>query len=179
MVCLSAAVGCGDGARGPAATRDAAPPATCGGGQAQRTGDGTFYDADGSGNCSFDPSPDDLMVAAMNQTDYAGSAACGACAAIDGPDGSVVVRIVDRCPECSPGDIDLSADAFARIAAPVAGRVAIRWRYVACAVVGPVRYRFKEGSNPFWTARTTTTSSRPTAWAPGRSTCASPTSTVT
>ena len=33
-------------------------------------GDGTYYDADGTGACSFDASPDDLMVAAMNAPDF-------------------------------------------------------------------------------------------------------------
>jgi expansin (peptidoglycan-binding protein) len=136
-----------DGADAP----DAAPAVPCES-AAEHAGEGTYYDADGSGNCSFDPSPDDLRVAAMNQTDYDDSAACGACAAIDGPGGSITVRIVDRCPECAPGDVDLSAEAFAMIADPHAGRVEITWRYVPCEVSGPVRYRFKEGSNPFWTA---------------------------
>ena len=33
---------------------------------ADETGDGTYYAADGTGNCGFDASPDDLMVVAMN-----------------------------------------------------------------------------------------------------------------
>lgn len=115
-------------------------------------GEGTFYDADGSGNCSFPASPDDLMVAAMNETDYAGSAVCGACARVAGPDGEVTVRIVDRCPECAPGDVDLSAESFARIADPVDGRVAISWRFVPCELSGPIAYHFKDGSNPWWAA---------------------------
>src|SRR5688500_431718 len=80
-------------------------------------GEATYYDfADGSGNCGFPATPEDLMVAAMNHTDYAGSAACGACVRAVGPNGSVDVRIVDRCPECPAGDIDLSPEAFERIA---------------------------------------------------------------
>jgi expansin (peptidoglycan-binding protein) len=114
------------------------------------TGEGTYYAADGSGNCSFDPSPGDLMVAAMNQADYAGSAACGACITADGPRGSVTVRIVDRCPECARGDVDFSEQAFAKIASVSAGRVAISWRYVPCDVSGPIRYHFKDGSSAFW-----------------------------
>ena len=64
----------------------------------------------------------------------------------------MTVRIVDRCPECQAGDIDLSAEAFARIAEPAAGRVPITWQVVAGDVQGPVSYRFKEGSTRFWTA---------------------------
>jgi expansin len=119
----------------------------------QRTGEATYYDfADGSGNCGFPPTPDDLMVGAINQVDYADSAACGTCARIDGPDGSVDVRIVDRCPECPVGDIDLSPEAFAEIAPLSAGRVPISWHTIPCPVDGPVVYHFKDGSNPWWTA---------------------------
>jgi len=118
-----------------------------------RSGEATYYDfADGSGNCSFPATPDDLMVGAMNHVDYAGSAVCGSCVRIDGPDGSVDVRIVDQCPECPAGDIDLSPEAFALIAPLEAGRVPISWRYISCPVEGPVVYHFKEGSNPWWTA---------------------------
>jgi expansin len=117
------------------------------------TGDGTYYDfADGSGNCGFPATPNDLMVAAMNDTDYAGSAACGACVRIEGPMGSVDVRIVDRCPECPQGDIDLSPDAFSQIADLSAGRVSISWQYIECPVQGSVVYHFKDGSNQWWTA---------------------------
>ncbi|HEY9025355.1 MAG TPA: expansin EXLX1 family cellulose-binding protein [Burkholderiaceae bacterium] len=116
-----------------------------------RSGQGTYYGATGQGACSFDASSD-LMVAAMNDTDYAGSAACGEYATITGPRGTVTVRITDECPECAAGDIDLSAQAFAKIADPVAGRVAITWQVVAGDVSGPVQYRYKEGSTRYWTA---------------------------
>jgi expansin (peptidoglycan-binding protein) len=139
----------GDGGSGGHGS-DAAS-AVCGE-EPQHSGDGTYYDADGSGNCMFDPSPDDLMVAAMNEVDYGNSAACGACAEVEGPDGLILVRIVDRCPECAPGDLDFSREAFAMIAPIEAGRVDIRWRYVECPVEGPMSFRFKEGSNPYWTA---------------------------
>ena len=116
------------------------------------TGEGTFYGAMGGGNCTFDPSPDNLMVAAMNGPDYAGSAVCGQFVAVTGPKGAVTVRITDQCPECKSGDLDLSAEAFARIADPVAGRVPIRWHVVPGDVSGPVRYRYKEGSSRWWVA---------------------------
>lgn len=118
----------------------------------ERAGEATYYDADGSGNCSFDPSPGDLMVAALNAADYDGAAWCGACAAVDGPSGSVTVRIVDQCPGCAEGDLDLSPEAFERISPLAAGRVPITWRFVPCEVSGAMRYHFKDGSNPFWTA---------------------------
>jgi expansin (peptidoglycan-binding protein) len=117
-----------------------------------QTGEGTYYAATGAGNCSFDATPDNLMVAAMNHTDYAGSQMCGAFVQVEGPRGEIIVRIVDRCPECAPGDIDLSRESFALIADPVDGRVPISWRIVSPELAGPIVYHFKEGGNQWWTA---------------------------
>jgi expansin (peptidoglycan-binding protein) len=120
--------------------------------EGEHSGQATYYDfADGSGACSFDPSPNDPMVAAMNAPDYAGSAACGSCARVSGPGGEITVRIVDLCPECPEGNLDLSPGAFELIAPLEQGRVPITWRYVACDVSGPLDYRFKDGSNQWWT----------------------------
>jgi expansin (peptidoglycan-binding protein) len=116
-----------------------------------RSGEGTYYGATGEGACSFDASSN-RMIAAMNRTDYAGSAACGAYVTVTGPKGKVTVRITDECPECAAGDIDLSAEAFALIADPVAGRVPITWQVVAAELSSPVQYRYKEGSTRYWTA---------------------------
>jgi expansin (peptidoglycan-binding protein) len=118
-----------------------------------QNGEGTFYDfADGGGNCSFTPTPSDLMVGAMNNADYTNAWLCGAYVEITGPKGVVTVRIVDRCPECKPGDIDLSPQAFARIADLPQGRVPISWHLVSPPLNSPIVYQFKEGSNEWWTA---------------------------
>jgi expansin (peptidoglycan-binding protein) len=116
------------------------------------SGEGTYYNADGSGNCLFPATPGNLMVAAMNHTDYNNAALCGAYVAVNGPQGSVIVRIVDRCPECPQGDVDLSREAFAQIAALSAGRVPITWQLISYPVEGPIIYHFKDGSNQWWTA---------------------------
>lgn len=162
---LIGAVGCGDsgyvdddddgdgaGSTGPGG---GGPPIDtgCSGDPTVHEGEGTFYDfADGSGNCGFPATPNDLMVAAMNHVDYAGSAVCGACVEITGPNGQIKVRIVDQCPECPEGDIDLSPEAFENIAELSAGRIPITWTYAACDIGGPIVYHFKDGSNPYWTA---------------------------
>jgi expansin (peptidoglycan-binding protein) len=119
---------------------------------ATRSGEATYYDADGGGNCSFDPSPGDLMVGAMNQTDYRNSLICGAYIQVNGPKGAIVIRIVDRCPECPAGNIDLSREAFAEIADLVQGRVPITWKLLSPALSGPIVYRFKDGSSKWWLA---------------------------
>jgi expansin (peptidoglycan-binding protein) len=113
------------------------------------TGQATFYGATGAGNCSFEASSD-LMVGAMNEQDYENSQACGAYLSVTGPNGKVTIRIVDRCPECPPGAIDLSQQAFAKIAPVSAGRVSISWRLLSPAGLGSVAYRYKTGSSQYW-----------------------------
>lgn len=116
------------------------------------TGDATSYRATGVGNCSYEATPD-RMIAAMNQTDYQNSQACGAHVAVTGPNGATVtVRIVDRCPECRPGDLDLSAEAFAKLAAPSAGRIRISWTLLSPTPSGPIAYTYKGGSTQHWCA---------------------------
>jgi len=117
-------------------------------------GDGTWYDADGGGACGFEPhsSPSPLLIAAINQDDWAGALPCGACAEVVGPHGAVTVTIVDLCPECVKGDLDLSPAAFERIAPLVDGRVPITWRLAPCDVEGPAIWHFKRGTNPWWAA---------------------------
>ena len=116
------------------------------------TGVATYYDATGAGACSFDATPADLDVAAIDMPEWNDSAPCGECAAVTGPNGSVTVRIVDLCPGCETGHLDLSMEAFAKIADVSAGRVPITWQVVPCDVTGPVEYRYKEGSSQYWTA---------------------------
>lgn len=118
----------------------------------QREGEATYYGATGDGACMLGPSPDDLDVAAVNQPDWSGSSLCGACADVNGPKGKVSIRIVDLCPECKTGDLDMSPQAFDVIADHAAGRVPITWKLVSCDVSGPVRYKYKDGANAWWTA---------------------------
>jgi expansin (peptidoglycan-binding protein) len=133
------------------APADAPALVACTGEPIAAAGEATYYDADGTGRCSFERAPREL-VAALNGIDYAHGAWCGACLAVSGPGGEVVVRVVDRCPACKHGDLDLSRDAFARIAPLSAGRVRIAWREVPCPVAGPIAYQLKSGSNASWAA---------------------------
>lgn len=115
-------------------------------------GAATFYGATGGGNCMFDPG-DDPMVAAMNAADYEGSKACGAYVAVRSSSGvTITVRITDQCPECAVGQLDLSAQAFARLAAPSAGRIPITWTLLSPDLSGSVSIRYKTGSTRYWCA---------------------------
>ncbi|WP_322748466.1 MULTISPECIES: expansin EXLX1 family cellulose-binding protein [unclassified Frankia] len=119
------------------------------------TGDGTFYTlGDGTGNCLYEGAglEPGHAYAALNEADYENARMCGGYVRATGPRGTVVVKIVDRCPECKPGDIDFSPEAFATIADPVAGRVPISWQLISPANIGNLQYRIKEGSSAYWLA---------------------------
>jgi len=117
------------------------------------TGEGTYYDfANGDGACMFGPSPNDMLVAAMNAPDYQNASVCGEYVQVYGPKGQVTVRIVDLCPECKAGDLDFSPQAFAQIADLPQGRVDISWQVISPELNGPIAYHFKDGSNQWWTA---------------------------
>lgn len=111
-----------------------------------------YYPQIAPGNCSFDSIPGDLMIGAMNAVDYAGSQICGACVSITGPNGTVIIKIIDQCPECPEGNIDLSPEAFSKIADTLAGRVPIKWQVIPCNLGEPIEYHFKGDSNQWWTA---------------------------
>ena len=143
-----ALAGCG-GSDAP--TYDGPFSAFCMAARPQASGQATYYTADGTGNCSF-PADPTRMVAAINAVDYDTAAWCGACLAVSGPNGDVTVRVTDQCPGCKKGDLDLSKEAFGKIAALSAGRVPITWREVACDVTGPLAYEFKSGSSQYYAA---------------------------
>jgi len=128
------------------------PLALRGGANPIHQGVATYYDATGAGACSFDASPQDLMVAAMNAPDYDNAAVCGEYVTVSGPQAVITVRIVDLCPECEAGHLDLSQQAFAQIADPLLGIVPITWQVISPPLAGPIAYHFKEGSNQWWTA---------------------------
>jgi len=112
----------------------------------------TYYYATGGGACSFEASPSDLLVAAMNVAEYGTAAYCGAYVHVTGPRGEVTVRIVDLCPGCQAGHLDLSEEAFSQIADLAQGRVSIEWQVVSPVLAGPIAYHFYAGSNQWWTA---------------------------
>ncbi|MFE7859288.1 expansin EXLX1 family cellulose-binding protein [Streptomyces sp. NPDC057403] len=112
----------------------------------------TAYEAGvGDGACLFGPSPD-MMIAAMNTTDYETSRACGAYVLVHAANGkSITVRITNECPlPCAPGQIDLSQQAFAKLADLKVGRLPITWSLVSPGSIGTMSIRYKTGSSAYW-----------------------------
>lgn len=143
--------------RPSASTREAQAPATsslAGRIRPQSTYQGvaTVYKAGvGDGACSYGPSGD-MMIAAMNTTDYEVSKACGAYVRVRATNGaSVTVRITNECPlPCAPGQLDLSEQAFAKLAPVSTGRISVSWSLLSPDTAGTISIRYKNGSSPYW-----------------------------
>ncbi|WP_214415194.1 expansin EXLX1 family cellulose-binding protein [Sphaerisporangium fuscum] len=123
-------------------------------GSAGVKGQATFYELrSGGGNCSYLTPPADGLYVALSPGEYAGAAACGGYLDVTGPRGTVRVKVVDQCPECARGQLDLSRAAFARIADPGKGTAGVTYRPVRDPRVGaPLSFRVKEGSSRWWLA---------------------------
>lgn len=117
------------------------------------SGEGTQYGgiagSDG-GNCGIYVEEGDFYHCAMNHIQYDSSSACGGCVRILGPKDEITLQVVDRCPECKIGDIDLSTEAFEKIAQLKDGRIPIRWQYVPCDGSDDIKIRFAAGSSQFY-----------------------------
>ncbi|MFJ8107337.1 expansin EXLX1 family cellulose-binding protein [Streptomyces sp. NPDC096132] len=115
------------------------------------TGVATSYDVgNGDGACSYGPTSD-VMTAAMNTADYETSKACGAYVAVHAGGKSITVRITNECPApCQAGQLDLSQQAFAKLAPLSAGRIQITWNLLSPATSDTISIRYKTGSSQYW-----------------------------
>ncbi|KAI9254955.1 RlpA-like double-psi beta-barrel-protein domain-containing protein-containing protein [Helicostylum pulchrum] len=97
------------------------------------SGDATFYGT-GLGSCGIVSKDSDYIVALnhgqmKNGANPNNNALCGKKITAHGPDGSITVTIVDTCPGCAVGDLDLSPAAFSKIADMDRGRVPVSWSF--------------------------------------------------
>lgn len=85
------------------------------------SGEGTYYKV-GLGSCGQTYSDDNLVAAT-----HEGGQHCGQTITIHSKSKSVDVLIVDTCPGCADGDVDLSQAAFTKLASLDQGRIPITW----------------------------------------------------
>ena len=140
---------------GTALTGTALTGAAAAAGAAQTSGEATHYElaAGGMGNCSYPSPPAGQLYVALSPAEYGAAAACGSYLQVTGPDGSVTVEVVDQCPECQAGHIDLSEQAFARIAPLNAGLVPVSYHTVADPPLpAPLSMLVKTGSSAYYLA---------------------------
>ena len=117
------------------------------------SGTATHYVLTGLPNCSYPSPPADDLFVALSPPQYDGAAACGGYLTVTGPDGSVTVQVIDQCPDCAAGHIDLSEPAFAELAPLGAGLINVRYQYLADPPLpGPITMEVKSGSSQYWLA---------------------------
>ncbi|GAB3850446.1 hypothetical protein GCM10027610_075420 [Dactylosporangium cerinum] len=112
-----------------------------------RGGSASYYSTNRNGMCNLG-APSSDGYAAIGPAEWAGGAACGSYLAVTGPNGqTTMVQVVDQCPSCPAGKIDLSRAAFGRIGAVSAGIIQITYGTVRDPVLpGPLKVRAKGGS---------------------------------
>ncbi|OAD67199.1 hypothetical protein PHYBLDRAFT_94301, partial [Phycomyces blakesleeanus NRRL 1555(-)] len=98
------------------------------------SGDGTYYDV-GPGSCGSYNSNNEY-VAALNkeQMGYASNPNenpnCGRRVRVSGPNGrTLTITIVDMCPACGYGSLDLSPVVYRQLGGGSAGRIHINWSW--------------------------------------------------
>jgi len=110
------------------------------------SGSASYYSTRGNGMCSLGSPTTDAYVA-IGPAEYAGGAACGTYLDVTGPNGTTRVQVVDQCPGCPAGKIDLSRAAFARIGALSAGIIPVTYGPVRDPQLpGPLQVKLKGGT---------------------------------
>ena len=126
-------------------------------GQAQQaaevSGIATHYVLQSLPNCSYPSPPADGLFVALSPGEYDNGAACGGYLEVQGPDGSVRVEVIDQCPGCGDGHIDLSETAFSALAPLNQGLIDVTYQsLVNPSLPGPISLLVKQGSSPYWLA---------------------------
>ncbi|CAF0806090.1 unnamed protein product [Rotaria sp. Silwood1] len=126
------------GGRGTTPKPDPSGGGGTGGGTFQ--GDATYYSVSVGYTACGTMNSDSEYIAALNAPQFDPytpggnpnrNSLCGKLANVVGPLGSVTVKIVDRCPVCKYGDLDLSEAAFrAAVGDFSIGRARITWKWI-------------------------------------------------
>ncbi|KAF4947975.1 hypothetical protein FGADI_9970 [Fusarium gaditjirri] len=116
------------------------------------SGSSTFYGGNlAGGNCMFSTYtlPSGILGTAFSGQKWDNSANCGACIEVTGPSGTIKAMIVDKCPECGPGHLDLFPDAFKAVGG-TDGIVKTSYKFVECGITTPLVLHNKEGTSANW-----------------------------
>ncbi|KAL8276154.1 hypothetical protein RQP46_011448 [Phenoliferia psychrophenolica] len=95
------------------------------------SGRGTYYNQGGvRGSCGT-ISTDKSLVIALSQTQSAGGSHCGKMVKITNTANgkSVTAKVMDECPGCGWGSLDLSVAAFNKIGKQSTGVLPIKWTF--------------------------------------------------
>jgi len=89
---------------------------------------------------SLDEGEQKIYTAALNKIQFdpytvdgipSNNPICQKKALVKGPEGEIVVRFVDRCPDCREGDIGLSEEAFLAVNGELGlGHADVEWHFI-------------------------------------------------
>ncbi|KAI5458610.1 RlpA-like double-psi beta-barrel-protein domain-containing protein-containing protein [Mariannaea sp. PMI_226] len=116
------------------------------------SGTSTFYGGNlAGGNCGFTTYklPASIFGTAYSGAVWNNAAMCGACVEVTGPSGTIKAMIVDQCPECDQGHLDLFPDAFTA-AGGTDGIVKTSYKFVECGISSPLVLHNKDGTSQYW-----------------------------
>ncbi|KAL1865730.1 hypothetical protein Daus18300_007106 [Diaporthe australafricana] len=118
------------------------------------SGTSTFYGGNlNGGTCSFTTMtqiPTGLYGTAFSGSAWNNAAQCGSCLEVTGPNGKIKVMVVDQCPECNEGHLDLFQDGFAKIGSISAGEIATSYTQIPCGISSPIVLHNKSGTSAYW-----------------------------
>lgn len=116
-------------------------------------GRATHYGPAQGGYCGYPRLPSVYTVAAGPDL-YQGSGGCGAYVDITGPNGvRIRAKVDNECPECGPGHLDLTDEAFERLAPLAAGIIPISYRVVVNPPLEhPLLVKVMEAASRWWLA---------------------------
>ncbi|KAM0722253.1 hypothetical protein Q7P37_001694 [Cladosporium fusiforme] len=118
------------------------------------SGESTFYGGNvQGGTCSFSTYtlPDGLYGTAFSGQAWDNGANCGGCVEVSHGGKKITAMIVDQCPECDEGHLDLFEDAFEVLADKSEGIIDTSYEFVDCPKVsGPLTIHTKSGVSPYW-----------------------------
>ncbi|KAI0514819.1 carbohydrate-binding module family 63 protein [Xylaria bambusicola] len=116
-------------------------------------GTSTFYGGNlNGGTCSFTTYslPSGIYGTAFSGSAWNSAAHCGACLDVTANGKTITVMIVDKCPECDEGHLDLFEDAFNVFASSSTGLLPTSYTFVDCPISSPLVLHNKSGTSAYW-----------------------------
>ncbi|KAI0839497.1 RlpA-like double-psi beta-barrel-protein domain-containing protein-containing protein [Hypoxylon sp. FL0890] len=94
------------------------------------SGDLTYF-TPGLGSCGWTNTESDMVVALSPAQYELDPKACGKTIQIHAGNKTTTAKVVDKCPPCAVGSIDVSPTVFQHIAPLTVGRTHVEWDYVS------------------------------------------------
>lgn len=117
------------------------------------SGTSTFYGGNlNGGTCSFSSYtlPSGIYGTAFSGFAWNNGAKCGACLEVTAKGKTIKVMVVDKCPECEPGHLDLFENAWKALSPDSSDPMTTSWTEVECGITSPLVLHNKSGTSPYW-----------------------------